>query len=118
MPPTLNRMVGVLSLVVCWWSLFTLRPATPGLAAQDGGATEPLLSFRTSIECWTKHVNEQPHEYWIAKFEALGYHRDEQLVATWQAGWEAGGIPAYYYRNLMVFRWGQFLLQLRQGQLP
>jgi SAM-dependent methyltransferase len=53
------------------------------------------------------HVNEQPHEYWIGKFEALGYHIQKQLAATWQATWESIGIATYYYRNLMIFRRSQ-----------
>lgn len=81
-----DRLVGMLTQLS---STVVFGAATPGQGGHD-------------------HVNEQPHEYWITKFEALGYHRDQKLVATWQAAWEAGGIPAYYYRNLMIFRRGQY----------
>lgn len=50
------------------------------------------------------HVNEQPPEYWIAKFEARGFRLDEAVRDRWKAQWREGGIADFFYQNLMVFR--------------
>jgi hypothetical protein len=59
--------------------------ATPG---QGGGAD---------------HVNEQPHEYWIKKFEQRGYDLMEDLSAKWKAEWADRGVAGCYFLNIMVF---------------
>lgn len=59
--------------------------ATPG---QGGGAD---------------HINEQPHEYWIEKFEHRGYRLDRSLTDDWRSHWEQAGVASFYARNLMIF---------------
>lgn len=49
------------------------------------------------------HVNEQPHDYWISKFEARGYRHDDQLSNDWRENWKAEGVVLWYYQNIMVF---------------
>jgi SAM-dependent methyltransferase len=49
------------------------------------------------------HVNEQPHEYWIAKFSARGYGLDESLSRRWRLDWE-GRVAPWFSQNLMIFR--------------
>ena len=51
------------------------------------------------------HVNERPHDYWIAKFATRGYHMDEPLSRRWRAEWE-GQVSPWFARNVMVFRRG------------
>jgi SAM-dependent methyltransferase len=51
------------------------------------------------------HVNEQPPEYWVAKFRVRGFHLDEGLTNAWRDRWSRSGcVREWYYRNLMVFR--------------
>ena len=51
------------------------------------------------------HVNEQPPEYWIAKFNALGFQHDRELSGRWQQNWkENGQVAQWYWDNLMIFR--------------
>lgn len=53
----------------------------------------------------TDHVNEQPHEYWIAKFDQRKYALDNTLTLRWRARWkESGNVQSWYYNNLLVFR--------------
>lgn len=50
------------------------------------------------------HVNEQPNEYWIAKFAARGYAHDAALSAEWRRDWPAAGVHGIYHSTVMVFR--------------
>ncbi len=50
------------------------------------------------------HLNEQPHEYWIAKFEARGRRCDAAMSKEWQAALRERGAADFYCRNVMIFR--------------
>ena len=50
------------------------------------------------------HVNEQPHSYWIAKFNARGFAYDAERSARWQAEWYERDIAECYAKNVMLFR--------------
>ena len=52
----------------------------------------------------TDHVNEQPKEYWIAKFEARGFRYEKELASQLRANWKAQNVAAFFFENLMVFR--------------
>lgn len=47
--------------------------------------------------------NEQPPEYWIAKFERHGFAHREELSAAWRARWKASGTAVWFSGNVMVF---------------
>ena len=49
------------------------------------------------------HVNEQPNEYWIAKFVQRGYAHDQALSARWRQEWPAAGVHGIYSSTVMVF---------------
>jgi SAM-dependent methyltransferase len=49
------------------------------------------------------HVNEQPHDYWMAKFRARGFSFQEQRSLQWRAVWDARQTQSWYHRNLMLF---------------
>ena len=50
------------------------------------------------------HVNEQPREYWIEKFEARGHRLLAELTEQWKEEWrKSGKVASWYYTNLMVF---------------
>lgn len=51
----------------------------------------------------TDHVNEQPNEYWIERFAALGRRHRGELSARWRHDWEAQGVSGIYSRSVMVF---------------
>ena len=59
--------------------------ATPG---QGGGAD---------------HVNEQPHEYWIAKFAERGYPLRQPLSEQWRRDWHQRNVAGFYAKNVMIF---------------
>jgi SAM-dependent methyltransferase len=50
-----------------------------------------------------KHVNEQPRDYWIERFAARGFALHEDYVRKWRDEWQRADVPAFYWRNLMVF---------------
>ena len=53
----------------------------------------------------TDHVNEQPHEYWIQKFQERNCALDWTLTSRWRQSWkESGDVQSWYYNNLLVFR--------------
>jgi SAM-dependent methyltransferase len=51
----------------------------------------------------TDHVNEQPLEYWTARFEQNGFACDEERTARWRQSWIERDVSWYYCQNLLVF---------------
>ena len=54
------------------------------------------------------HLNEQPREYWILRFESLGMHYDEAATTAIRGNFNEE-IVAHYSENLMVFKRGQIV---------
>ena len=52
----------------------------------------------------TDHVNEQPSEYWIEKFEARGFAFDGDLSTRLRAEWRDAGVEEFLCSSLMIFR--------------
>lgn len=53
----------------------------------------------------TDHVNEQPHEYWIKKFEHRDRILDWTLTSRWRTAWrDSGHVQSWYFNNLLIFR--------------
>lgn len=50
------------------------------------------------------HVNTQPNEYWIAKFEGRGSSFDRDLSMRLRKNWAAAGVDPVFFRSVMVFR--------------
>jgi SAM-dependent methyltransferase len=50
------------------------------------------------------HVNEQPSEYWIAKFAARGFQHDRALSTRLREEWRDAGVDPIYFKSLMIFR--------------
>jgi ribosomal protein L11 methylase PrmA len=50
------------------------------------------------------HVNEQPKEYWIEKFETRGFKYDQDLSRRWCEDWKKCGVSGCYCKGTMVFR--------------
>lgn len=51
------------------------------------------------------HVNEQPQNYWIQKFEERGFSHQRNLSDSWKIQWqESGKVANWYYENIMVFK--------------
>jgi hypothetical protein len=48
-------------------------------------------------------VNEQPNEYWIAKFESHGRAFAKSHTQAWRFEWEGRGTATWYSRNVMIF---------------
>jgi SAM-dependent methyltransferase len=49
------------------------------------------------------HVNEQPNEYWIAKFAGRGFAHEDELAQRVRDEWRAAGVDPIYFKSLMVF---------------
>jgi SAM-dependent methyltransferase len=49
------------------------------------------------------HVNEQPEEYWIAKFESRGRVFERELSGQWRSEWKEAGVAWCFYSTLMIF---------------
>jgi len=81
----------------------------PAVLADRYVATLCALSDRVVFTAATPgqggldHVNEQPHEYWIAKFTQRGYQFHRERSLQWRAQLAAGGAEACYAGNLMIF---------------
>jgi SAM-dependent methyltransferase len=50
------------------------------------------------------HVNEQPNEYWIAKFSGRGFTYERDLSMRLREEWRVEGVAETFFRSLMVFR--------------
>lgn len=51
------------------------------------------------------HVNLQPPQYWILKFQQRGFNHADELSKLWHDKWKAAGdVESWYYQNLMIFR--------------
>lgn len=50
------------------------------------------------------HVNEQPREYWVDKFQKRGWWYDAKATEVLSEMWKEGGVKTWYYRNVMCFR--------------
>ncbi len=51
------------------------------------------------------HVNEQPHSYWIEKFDQRYYRYNNELSLILREKWKAGGAAQWYFNNVMVFEY-------------
>lgn len=50
------------------------------------------------------HINEQPHEYWIEKFEAEKFVFDKELSLQLRQEMKERGVIWWIVNNLMIFR--------------
>lgn len=50
------------------------------------------------------HVNEQPAEYWIEKFDERGFAYERELAFRLREEWQGSGVDEAFYKSLMVFR--------------
>ena len=51
------------------------------------------------------HVNEQPRQYWIEKFESQGRVYDSYITHYLIRKWKnSGTVTSWYWKNLMIFR--------------
>jgi SAM-dependent methyltransferase len=69
-------------------------------------AAAPVIVFTAATpgQGGTDHVNEQPHSYWIDKFNVRGYTLDQPMSLRWRRTWQERGVVWWFYRNLMIFR--------------
>jgi SAM-dependent methyltransferase len=66
----------------------------------------PLVVFTAAPpgQGGTGHVNEQPMEYWVDRFDAAGMHHQGELSAALAESFRRDGVRAPYLpRNVMVF---------------
>jgi SAM-dependent methyltransferase len=63
-----------------------------------------VMTAATPDQHGVDHVNEQPFEYWVAKFHARGFSLDEPTTTAWRMRWSDAKITACYSRNVLVFK--------------
>jgi SAM-dependent methyltransferase len=63
-----------------------------------------VFSAATVGQGGADHVNEQPHGYWIARFEARGCRYEAEVSRRWRCRLERAAVATYYSANLMIFR--------------
>lgn len=61
------------------------------------------MSAATPGQGGTDHINEQPHSYWIEKFEATGHSFDADVSRKLSTEWKQPGVAPWYSDNVMVF---------------
>jgi SAM-dependent methyltransferase len=66
-------------------------------------AAEPARTWE-EIKWGHDHVNEQPKEYWIAKFVDNHFNYDEAISAQFRAQWKEHKVSPWFVRGLMVFQ--------------
>jgi SAM-dependent methyltransferase len=69
-----------------------------------GLADNVVLTAALPGQGGTDHVNEQPNEYWIAKFAGRGLFLDEMITSLWRRTWPERGVIANLSTNVLVFR--------------
>ena len=82
-------------------------PASAADRFVDGLASGPdvvLFSAATPGQGGENHINEQPHEYWIAKFAQRGFAMDEALTSALRSEWSAKDVATWYCNNAIIFR--------------
>jgi SAM-dependent methyltransferase len=62
-----------------------------------------IVTAATPGQRGTDHVNEQPHEYWIEKFERRRFRLEDQLTANWRDSWRKSRVLNCYCSNVLVF---------------
>jgi len=66
------------------------------------GSGQLLFSAATPGQGGEHHVNEQPHEYWIAKFADRGFVVDETATRETREEWSASGVAPWYCKNVIL----------------
>jgi len=66
-----------------------------------------LFTAATPGQGGIDHINEQPHEYWIDKFNARGFEYDGVLSSKLRSTWKEKGTLWWYHNNAMVFSKGK-----------
>jgi SAM-dependent methyltransferase len=69
-----------------------------------GLAPHVVMSAATRGQGGHDHVNEQPHSYWIEKFDKRGYAINQMTSERFSSEWKAAGAASWYCNNIMVFR--------------
>jgi 2-polyprenyl-3-methyl-5-hydroxy-6-metoxy-1,4-benzoquinol methylase len=62
-----------------------------------------VMSAATRGQGGLDHINEQPHSYWIRKFDANRYSFDQDTSGKFSRTWKESGAKYWYYDNVMVF---------------
>jgi SAM-dependent methyltransferase len=66
----------------------------------------PVVFFTAAVpgQGGLDHINEQPHEYWIEKFQKKGYQLLLDVTDKWRREWSSKDVAKFYSMNIMVFK--------------
>jgi SAM-dependent methyltransferase len=69
-------------------------------------ALAPVVLFTAAMpgSSGRGHVNEQPNEYWIARFQMRGFSYQPDLARRLREEWRAAGVDEAFHSSLMIFR--------------
>ncbi len=69
-------------------------------------ADRVIFTAATPGQGGTDHINEQPRDYWIAKFRDRKYCYRSELTELWSEEWRQSGVAYWYWANVFVFEKG------------
>jgi SAM-dependent methyltransferase len=67
------------------------------------GPKRVVFSAATPGQGGQGHVNEQPNEYWIQKFDARGFGHNRVMSDAMRMEWSSQGVVGWFATNVMVF---------------
>lgn len=69
----------------------------------SSGPDRLVFSAATPGQGGEGHINEQPREYWIEKFQTHGWKYDRSVTESLMQEWERAGANRWYYQNVIAF---------------
>jgi SAM-dependent methyltransferase len=73
------------------------------VASLASGPNHLVFSAATPGQGGENHVNEQPHDYWIAKLAGHGFVVDTEATRDVRAEWSARDVAPWYCSNVIFF---------------
>lgn len=49
------------------------------------------------------HINEQPFDYWIRRFDSAGLPYSDSMTSRFRSEWCTGGVEWWYAKNVLIF---------------
>jgi len=102
----LQQDIGVFDLAVCFEVAEHLSEKFADRLVDLLVSLAPTVVFTAAVPGQgggADHINEQPNEYWIAKFERRGYRLLQDITKEWRQDWGSKDVAGFYAQNIMAF---------------